>query len=82
MCEKKILGGIEKSKIKPTLEKSDHSLGIVLENKFKTLVLLFITISLVSATLWIRFLKKKNIRKKCLWVVNIFSSKKIKLCED
>jgi len=64
------------------LEKSDHSLGIVLENKFKTLVLLFITISLVSATLWIRFKKKKNIRKKCLWVVNIFSSKKIKLCED
>jgi len=55
MCEKKILGGIEKSKIKPMLEKSDHSLGIVLENKFKTLVLLFITISLVSATLWIRF---------------------------
>jgi len=42
------------------LEKSDHSLGIVLENKFKTLVLLFITISLVSATLWIRFKKKKH----------------------
>jgi uncharacterized membrane protein YozB (DUF420 family) len=64
MCEKKILGGIEKSKIKPTLEKSDHSLGIVLENKFKTLVLLFITISLVSATLWIRFKKKKKHKKE------------------